>query len=137
MPQLAQRIRAKYPGAYDDIDDATLEKQVLAKHPEYADLAQPEPQKPAPKLSMVDMALTDNPAMPRSCEGQAVLRLAKSNPGQAGALLAGAAPLRLLAACCLSPQRWVLKRLLGQVERAQAISSSLPRHSRPQTSCGC
>ena len=42
MGQLAQRIRAKYPGAYDDMDDAALEKAVLAKHPEYADLAQPE-----------------------------------------------------------------------------------------------
>ena len=39
MGQLAQRIRAKYPGAYDDMDDAALEKAVLAKHPEYADLA--------------------------------------------------------------------------------------------------
>jgi len=35
---LAQRIRAKYPGAYDDMDDAALERSVLAKHPEYSDL---------------------------------------------------------------------------------------------------
>lgn len=92
MPQLAQRIRAKYPGAYDDIDDATLEKQVLAKHPEYADLAQPEPQKPAPKASMVDMALMDNPALPPLFRGgQAVLRLAKRNPATTGAMVAGAA----------------------------------------------
>ena len=27
---LAQRIRAKYPGAYDDMDDLTLEKKILA-----------------------------------------------------------------------------------------------------------
>lgn len=40
--QLAASIRAKYPGAYDDLDDAALEQQVLAKYPQYADLAQPE-----------------------------------------------------------------------------------------------
>src|SRR5271167_4170756 len=35
---LAQMVRSKYPGAYDDMDDVTLEKNVLAKHPEYSDL---------------------------------------------------------------------------------------------------
>lgn len=30
---LAQRIRAKYPGAYDDLDDAALESSVRAKYP--------------------------------------------------------------------------------------------------------
>jgi hypothetical protein len=35
---LAQMVRAKYPGAYSDMDDVTLEKNVLAKHPEYSDL---------------------------------------------------------------------------------------------------
>lgn len=45
MPQskLAAAIRAKYPGAYDNVDDATLEKAVLAKYPQYQSLAQPEP----------------------------------------------------------------------------------------------
>lgn len=40
MPEqtIAQRVRAKFPGAYDDLDDPTLEAQVLAKHPEYGDL---------------------------------------------------------------------------------------------------
>lgn len=36
---LAQRVRAKYPGAYDDMDDASLEKAIVAKYPQYADLA--------------------------------------------------------------------------------------------------
>lgn len=41
MPsQLTEKVRAKYPGVYDDLDDQVLEKQVLAKHPEYADLAE-------------------------------------------------------------------------------------------------
>lgn len=49
MSELSKRIRAKFPGVYDDLDDATLEKAVLAKHPEYADLAQPEPQAAKPE----------------------------------------------------------------------------------------
>lgn len=40
MPgQLATLVRAKYPGAYDDMDDAALEAAVLKAHPQYADLA--------------------------------------------------------------------------------------------------
>jgi hypothetical protein len=35
---LAQLVRSKYPGAYDDIDDASLESAVLKKYPQYADL---------------------------------------------------------------------------------------------------
>jgi hypothetical protein len=38
---LVERIRAKYPGAYDDLNDADLTKRVLAKYPEYSDLAAP------------------------------------------------------------------------------------------------
>lgn len=41
--ELAAKIRAKYPGAYDGVDDATLEKQVIAKYPQYATLQQPDP----------------------------------------------------------------------------------------------
>lgn len=43
MSDLTQRVRAKFPGAYDDMSDADLEKAVLAKHPEYADLASKPP----------------------------------------------------------------------------------------------
>jgi hypothetical protein len=35
---LAQTVRAKYPGAYDDMDDMTLESKVLAKYPQYSDM---------------------------------------------------------------------------------------------------
>lgn len=35
---LAQMIRAKFPGQYDDMADADLESKVLAKYPEYGDL---------------------------------------------------------------------------------------------------
>lgn len=62
MPgQLAASIRAKYPGAYDDLDDAALEQQVLLKYPQYADLVEPEPVAPAtpaePKRSLTDTAV--------------------------------------------------------------------------------
>lgn len=46
MPQLADLIRKKYPGQYDDMDDASLEAAVLEKHPEYADLVTPLETKP-------------------------------------------------------------------------------------------
>lgn len=39
--QLTDLIRKKYPGQYDDMDDATLEKAILAKYPEYKDLTTP------------------------------------------------------------------------------------------------
>jgi hypothetical protein len=49
MPgQLAATIRAKYPGAYDDLDDAALESQVVAKYPQYKDLADPPKTTPSP-----------------------------------------------------------------------------------------
>ena len=40
MSQLSAKVRAKYPGAYDDLSDADLEAKVLAKYPEYKDLAE-------------------------------------------------------------------------------------------------
>lgn len=43
---LVTKIRAAHPGAYDDMDDATLTKKVLAKYPQYSDLAVNPIQKP-------------------------------------------------------------------------------------------
>lgn len=34
----ASKVRTKYPGAYDDIDDGSLANKVVTKHPEYSDL---------------------------------------------------------------------------------------------------
>lgn len=54
MPQLAEKWRAKFPGDYDDLDDHTLEKLILAKHPDYKDLVIPEPEPaptPAPEIA--------------------------------------------------------------------------------------
>jgi hypothetical protein len=36
-PTLPRLVRAQYPGSYDGMSDAQLEKQVLAKRPEYRD----------------------------------------------------------------------------------------------------
>lgn len=39
MSDLTDKIRAKYPDDYKDMSDDDLEKSILAKHPEYKDLA--------------------------------------------------------------------------------------------------
>ena len=44
MPTLAELIRSKYPGKYDDIGDDELEEQTLARYPQYKDLV---PEKPS------------------------------------------------------------------------------------------
>ena len=49
---LVDKIRAKYPGEYDDMDDATLTKKVLAKYPEYEDLAAPHATAKVPDAGM-------------------------------------------------------------------------------------
>jgi len=45
---LTEKIRAAHPHVYDDMDDATLTKKVLAKYPQYSDLAAPKISRPAP-----------------------------------------------------------------------------------------
>jgi hypothetical protein len=50
---LAQLVKSKYPGAYDDMDDSSLEQSVLAKHPEYSDLPRTQAQKPQTQESPV------------------------------------------------------------------------------------
>jgi hypothetical protein len=42
LNELVTKIRSAHPGAYDDMDDATLTKRVLAKYPQYSDLAAPK-----------------------------------------------------------------------------------------------
>lgn len=39
----AGKVRKKYPGAYNDMDDATLLKKVLAKYPTYCDVPNDPP----------------------------------------------------------------------------------------------
>jgi hypothetical protein len=35
--ECAAKVRKDYPGAYDDLDDTTLTKKVLAKYPKYCE----------------------------------------------------------------------------------------------------
>jgi len=64
MGELATKIRAKYPGSYDDLPDDKLEAQIIAKYPGvYDDLATPSKPKPKPapeQRSFVESALTPN-----------------------------------------------------------------------------
>lgn len=91
MGQLAAKVRAKFPGAYDDLDDAALEKQVLAKHPEYADLATPE--KPADRGflgSAIDL-------------GKSALHGIANHPVEAGAIAGGMLAVPLTGGTSLLP----------------------------------
>lgn len=54
---LVQKIRTAHPGAYDDLDDATLTKRVLAKYPQYEDLAAPGLSSvPRPQVNVHEMS---------------------------------------------------------------------------------
>lgn len=50
---LVTKIRAKYPGVYDDLNDAQLTNAMLAKYPEYSDLAAPPIAKPTVSMQPV------------------------------------------------------------------------------------
>ena len=41
---LAQMIRSKYPGAYDDLSDTDLEQKILTKYPQYSDIPRTQSQ---------------------------------------------------------------------------------------------
>lgn len=53
QPTLAQAIRTKYPGVYDDMDDVTLESKILAKYPQYSDMPRTAPSAPNAGLAGV------------------------------------------------------------------------------------
>src|SRR5581483_589024 len=80
---LVEKIRAKYPGAYDDMDDAALTKAVLAKYPQYSDLAAPalKPILPQPEAGIGDKAASAavNTAKGFGSLGQPVYQV--SSPG--------------------------------------------------------
>lgn len=61
---LAQRIRKKYPGEYDDLSDEELEKKVLSKYPEYADLVEPAEEKIEPLTGVSFNKTADAPVIP-------------------------------------------------------------------------
>lgn len=51
---LVEKVRSAHPGAYDDMDDAALTKAVLAKYPQYVDMAAPPISSvPKPNISVL------------------------------------------------------------------------------------
>lgn len=54
--ELANNVRAKYPGKYDDMDDMALSKAVVGKFPQYADTAFDEPLTDSPEPSLAGQA---------------------------------------------------------------------------------
>src|ERR1700690_3129771 len=62
LNDLVVKIRDKYPKVYDNIDDATLTKQVLAKYPMYSPLAAPSVDK---ALGIDDKTAQHRPAPPK------------------------------------------------------------------------
>lgn len=55
--QLVQKWKAKYPTQYNDLSDSKLEKMILKKYPQYADLASPETKK---QISQDSLTHTNN-----------------------------------------------------------------------------
>lgn len=104
MPQLAALIRAKFPGAYDDLDDAALEKSVLAKHPEYQDLATPEPPKavdaPQAETGRDGRAVLGDAVMNF---GRGVLRTVRDHPVESAATVGAIAAVPLTGGTSLLP----------------------------------
>lgn len=45
--ELGQKVKAKFPGQYDDMDDAELGRRVRTKYPEYSDFTDVAPASPA------------------------------------------------------------------------------------------
>lgn len=71
MPQtLAQTIKAKYPGQYDDMPDTELEQKILAKYPEYGDFPRTGAESPHARVPGEDASgqplniLTGTPFVP-------------------------------------------------------------------------
>jgi hypothetical protein len=58
--ELTDKIRAKYPDVYKDISDSELESKILAKHPEYKDLASKLDNNSASQNGIADKPVNDS-----------------------------------------------------------------------------
>ena len=67
---LVEKVRAAHPGAYDDMDDASLTAAIVAKYPQYSDLALPRPPIP-PELQG---SVTKIPGLSMQEQGDAAAR---------------------------------------------------------------
>lgn len=100
---LVTKIRAAYPGSYDDMDDATLTKQVLAKYPQYEDLAAPPLQNPV-KVEEMDTPMSVLAGM-RTPNLEAGMQAPVSSFGQQakGAAVGAAADVAAMGAAAAGP----------------------------------
>lgn len=89
---LVTKIRTAYPGAYDDMDDAALTKSVLAKYPQYSDLAAPPVPNPREQLQMQpsNTATALNPTRSVAGPGEASYVAQADRPSQDRMLAAAA-----------------------------------------------
>ena len=108
---LVDKIRAAYPGTYNDLSDAELTSKILAKYPQYGDLAQPYSKTDAIKSQELNNPSSPNFAapLPGSFEGS----YSSGDTGKAAAMSAagGLALSGLLAGQALAPS--VVTRAVG------------------------
>lgn len=86
---LVTKIRAAHPGAYDDMDDATLTKAVLAKYPQYSDLAAPGYPKFAPQMETSMTGVLEGGPTDTNPSGSKVPRSIQNAPDALGDLIGG------------------------------------------------
>jgi len=99
---LASKVRAKFPGAYDDLSDDDLGKKVIAKHPEYQDMVKPVA--PLPNIKVQTTREADasrfqaatggkpplaSPVLPYGAAFTSVPRMAAATAGSFGGAKAG------------------------------------------------
>lgn len=108
--EFASKLRAKYPGAYDSLDDNELVDKVVAKYPQYASQVDPSEQ-PAPASATKSLprraleAVVDSPAIPAIAGiGAGIATMPLAGPGAiavGGVVGAGAEGYRQMAARAL------------------------------------
>src|SRR5215472_18729193 len=92
--QFAARVRAKYPGAYDDLSDTDLTQKVLTKYPEYSDMVsmptggQATDSGPMSASERRAVPFTSGQSMPGSFEGH-LENIAQWAPGSFGEIYGG------------------------------------------------
>lgn len=127
MPgQLAAKVRAKYPGVYDDLDDATLEQKILAKYPEYADLVEPAPTAPSgPARTWADTATELLPTAGGIAGG-----LIGGIGGTVGGMGLGGVPGAIGGATLGGAAGELFRQVIDRLRGAEAPSSPLEAASR-------
>lgn len=91
MPSLAEKVRQQYPGAYNDMSDFALEKAVLAKHPDYQDLATPTPPRSTATIGAAEPGMAVPPQEGNYLKGEALAPMGPVAPARGLGMLAQSA----------------------------------------------